>query len=96
MRRQQRMLITLLLCLLMMAATIQAAGPDEVLTGWTVDGGGGRWASANEQYVLNGTVGQPDAGVLGNGDYTLGGGFWGGGEAAITHNIYLPLIIQQG
>src|SRR5262249_42198202 len=31
---------------------------------------------ANGQYALSGTIGQPDAGVLSHGSYTLSGGFW--------------------
>jgi hypothetical protein len=43
----------------------------------TIDGGGGR--SAGGQYVLTGTIGQPDAGYSAAGKYELLGGFWPGG-----------------
>ena len=43
----------------------------------TIDGGGGR--SAGGQYVLTGTIGQPDAGYSASGNYELLGGFWPGG-----------------
>jgi len=35
--------------------------------------------------------------LLEGGDYTLGGGFWGGGEVAEAeeHSIYLPLILRD-
>ena len=40
-----------------------------------VAGGGG--ASSNGQYVVNGTIGQPDAGnALSGGVYSVTGGFW--------------------
>jgi hypothetical protein len=43
----------------------------------TLDGGGGR--SAGGGYVLEGTIGQPDAGpALRGGTYELQGGFWPG------------------
>jgi hypothetical protein len=43
----------------------------------TIDGGGG--TSAGGDYVLEGTIGQPDAGPASSGgDYTLQGGFWPG------------------
>jgi hypothetical protein len=47
---------------------------------FTIDGGGG--VSSNSQpstinYQLSGTIGQPDAGKLSGGSYTLDGGFWG-------------------
>jgi hypothetical protein len=43
----------------------------------TIDGGGGQ--SAGGQYVLTGTIGQPDAGYSAGGNYELLGGFWPGG-----------------
>jgi hypothetical protein len=43
----------------------------------TIDGGGG--TSAGGQYVLSGTIGQPDAGYSEGGNYELLGGFWPGG-----------------
>ncbi len=41
----------------------------------TIDGGGG--ASTGGVYAVSGTIGQPDAGTLSGGTYTLQGGFWG-------------------
>jgi hypothetical protein len=43
----------------------------------TIDGGGGQ--SSGGQYVLTGTIGQPDADWSRAGDYELLGGFWPGG-----------------
>jgi len=40
---------------------------------WTVDAGGG--SASGGSFMVMGTAGQPDAGVLG-GDYDLNGGFW--------------------
>jgi hypothetical protein len=40
----------------------------------TVDGGGG--ASTGGVFSVSGTVGQPDAGALSGGQFTLLGGFW--------------------
>lgn len=63
---------------------------------WTVDGGGATFTGGNG-YTLNGTVGQPDAGVLSGGDgYTLGGGFWKGGALSTGYDIYLPLVVRGG
>src|SRR5215510_6724790 len=42
---------------------------------FTIDGGGG--TSTGGVYSISGTVGQPDAGHLSGGNYTLDGGFWG-------------------
>jgi len=44
------------------------------LTWFTVDGGGG--TSSGGDFVLRGTIGQPDAGNLSGGDFTLRGGYW--------------------
>ena len=41
----------------------------------TVDGGGG--ISTGGVYAVNGTAGQPDAGVMVAGSYSVVGGFWG-------------------
>ncbi len=62
---------------------------------WTVDGGGATF-STGAGYSLGGTAGQPDAGVLAGGGYTLGGGFWKGGPlAALWYSIYLPLVLRS-
>jgi len=61
------------------------------LTWSTVDGGG--WTfSVGGGYSLGGTAGQPDAGLLSGGAYTLAGGFWGAG--APGYRIYLPLALR--
>ena len=107
MRRRTRRTTLVLLgacCLLLAAGSLAAAqtgsdppaglGSGLTLSWWTVDGGGGTW-STGEGYQLGGTAGQPDAGLLAGGGYTLGGGFWRGGETAATpYNIYLPLVMR--
>jgi hypothetical protein len=42
---------------------------------YTIDSGGG--TSTGGVYTVSGTIGQPDAGKLTGGNYTLEGGFWG-------------------
>jgi hypothetical protein len=65
------------------------------LSWWTVDGGGGTF-STGDDYTLGGTIGQPDAGVMQGGDYTLGGGFWGGGELQTPYSyVYLPITVRE-
>jgi hypothetical protein len=82
--------VVLLLAVLSLAfySTAQAlAGYD--LSWWTVDGGG----SVNLEsggYSLSATIGQPDAGTLSNGGYSLGGGFWAG--ALAERKVFFPLI----
>lgn len=41
----------------------------------TIDGGGG--SSTGGVYSVSGTIGQPDAGKMSGGNYTIEGGFWG-------------------
>jgi hypothetical protein len=53
------------------------AGGDYEISWHTIDGGGG--TSSGGQYVLTGTIGQPDAGWSKAGGYELLGGFWPGG-----------------
>jgi hypothetical protein len=48
----------------------------------TFDGGGGQ--SSGGQYVLTGTIGQPDAGYSEGGNYELLGGFWPGGPLCLV------------
>src|SRR4051812_13412357 len=42
---------------------------------FTIDGGGGN--STGGVYSVSGTIGQPDAGHMSGGNFTLDGGFWG-------------------
>ena len=56
--------------------------------GGTVSGGA---------YAIAGSIGQPDAGQISGGTYTLGGGFWGGGvvvPASGGYQVYLPVVIR--
>jgi len=53
-------------------------------------GGGG--TSNDGDYSLSGMTGQPDAGVLSGGSYTLGGGFWN--DLSGPYQVYLPLVLR--
>ena len=96
--------VLLVVCLLLLAAApaLAQSGGDYQVTrsgydlSWsTIDGGGGTFSTGGS-YTLGATAGQPDAGLLAGGDYTLGGGFWGGGAlAAPQHRIYLPLVLRH-
>lgn len=82
---------TWICCVFMLAVVIMACydysaagksgGPYELR--WSIiDGGGGR--SAGGQYVLTGTIGQPDAAYSSSEKYELLGGFWPGGPLCIV------------
>ena len=51
------------------------SGRGQYVFDWhTIDGGGG--TSTGGVYSVTGTIGQPDAGAMSGGSYTLTGGFW--------------------
>jgi len=81
-------LAVLLILLTLTPCLVQAQS--YAISWWTVDGGGG--TSTGGGYTLSGTIGQPDAGVMGGGGYTLTGGFWG---LDLSHYIFLPLILRN-
>jgi hypothetical protein len=84
----------LTLLLIGVAMVYAQTGNGYDLTWNTVDGGGHTFSTGGD-YILGGTVGQPDAGLMTGGEYTLSGGFWHGGVAAAEYRIYLPLILRN-
>jgi hypothetical protein len=93
--RKLSWLLVLGLALLGATVALAQSGGGYDLSWSTVDGGGGM-LSAGGVYTLAGTAGQPDAGLLAGGSYTLGGGFWGGGAASAGpgYTVYLPLVMR--
>ena len=81
--------VGLLLVILVAAGTVLAQNSGYDLSWWTVDSGGG--SSTGGSFTLQGTIGQPDTGVLG-GAYTLSGGYW---TAKSLRGIYLPIVIRD-
>lgn len=79
--------------LLLASVALAQSGGGYDLSWNTVDGGGHTF-SAGGDYILGGTIGQPDAGLLSGGGYVLGGGFWSGGAVA-QYRIYLPLVLRN-
>ena len=70
--------------ILLAAAVLILASPAHAvldLSWFTIDGGGAT-ACAGGTLTLGGTVGQPDAGALAGGAYSLLGGFWLGGSGS--------------
>jgi hypothetical protein len=64
---------------LMLAAIVfvcgTAAAQNYSIDWFSVDGGGG--SSTGGVFTASGTIGQPDAGRMSGGSFTLEGGFWG-------------------
>src|SRR4051812_27068322 len=64
------------IALLFIAISITGSLAQSYSIDWfTIDGGGG--ISTGGVYSVSGTIGQPDAGKMSGGNYTLDGGFWG-------------------
>jgi hypothetical protein len=81
------------LTLLLGTPLLAQTGGGYDLTWSTVDSGGYTF-SRGGGYTLGGTVGQPDAGALSGGGFTLSGGFWSG-AAVIAYEVYLPLVVRD-
>ena len=90
--RQTTLFLALTALLLVASVALAQSGGGYDLTWSTIDGGGATWSEGGG-YSLGGTIGQPDAGVLSGGGYTLAGGFWGG--AVARYGIYLPLVLRN-
>lgn len=71
-----------LLLLLTVESALAHSGGDYEISWYTIDGGGG--TSTGGQYVLTGTIGQPDADWSKGDGYELLGGFWPGGPLCIV------------
>jgi hypothetical protein len=63
----------ILFCLLLSAFCLSTQA-QFAIPWWTLDGGGG--TSTGGVYSVSGTIGQPDAGRMSGGSFTLEGGFW--------------------
>ena len=98
MRRRVVLGIALLALVALGGATLAQDGGDYTLPRWSADGGGATASRAGD-YLLGGTAGQPDAGALQAGAYTLGGGFWAGGLAGTVpsdYRVLLPVVVRSG
>jgi hypothetical protein len=60
----------------------------------TLDGGGG--TSTGGAYSVSGTIGQPDAGMMSGGNFSLSGGFWPGIIVSSTGEAPTLFIQQAG
>lgn len=62
--------------MLALAMTALTARAQSYSVDWyTIAGGGG--TSTGSVYSVTGTIGQPDAGYMSGGNYSINGGFWG-------------------
>ncbi len=90
----KRIALVLAALVLLLSVPVMVAHADDgtgyAVNWWTIDGGG--VASSGGNFALNNTTGQPDAGVLSGGDYTLQGGYL---FAPVGLPLYLPLVVRN-
>ena len=92
-RRLSLPLLVILASLPLVLTAAAAAGYD--LSWWSADSGGG--TSSGSGYTLLGLAGQPDAGLMQGGDFSLAGGLLGGGAAPppiLQTDVFLPLVVR--
>lgn len=75
--------------------TSLAAAETFDLTWNTIDGGGVN-GSTGGVFELSGTIGQPDAGLLSGGVFTLAGGFWSGIQLPCPADLNQNGVIDLG
>jgi hypothetical protein len=83
----------LIIVLLLSVAVLNIAA-QYAIDWYTLDGGGGQ--SSGGAYTLQGTIGQPDAGISSGGNYTLHGGFWSAFAVEQTEGAPLLRIVHSG
>ncbi len=64
----------MIFCVLPFAFCCRAPAQSYNIDWSTIDGGGGTCTGG--VYAVSGTIGQPDAGAMSGGNFTLQGGFW--------------------
>ena len=89
MKRLSLLLIAALVLLVAVSLASAQTG-DWALNWYTIDGGSAT-STGGARYTLSGTTGQPDAGRMSGGVYSLYGGFWQPADRE-AYEIYLPLI----
>jgi hypothetical protein len=80
--------------LLVMASGPAAMAQPFTIDWYTIDGGGG--TSTGGAFSLSGTIGQPDAGVMSGGTFTLTGGFWAGAVTPPPAGCSLADVVVDG
>jgi hypothetical protein len=71
------------ICVLVLIACVAAPASAQYSIPWSTIDGGGTSAAVGGAYSVSGTIGQPDAGRLNGGSYSLIGGFWVGGGTVV-------------
>jgi hypothetical protein len=90
-------LIFILLIAILLLVSIPAAQADPQaydLSWWSIDSGGGQ--TSGGVYNLQGVAGQPDAGILLGGNFSLSSGYLSGTANLFPtqQNLFLPLVFR--
>jgi len=75
MKNSKRSACGMFLVLALSLCTFNVSAQTYTIDWFTIDGGGG--TSTGGVYTVSGTIGQPDAGHMSGGNFTVDGGFWG-------------------
>lgn len=93
MKRSNKFLLSsLLACFCAFPLAVSAQNYD--ISWFSIDGGGG--TSTGGVYSVSGTIGQPDAGHMSGGNFSIDGGFWGIFAAIQTPGAPLLTITPAG
>ena len=87
-------LITILCLLVGLSGNPAQADTSDFVIQWFSIDNGGVMESSGGSYTLRGTIGQPDAGVISGGDFTLQGGFWNSDTANTLLDIFMPVVVK--
>ncbi len=80
--------------LLLATAAAAAASPGGFTLNWrAISAGGSPASSASGEMAMNGSIGQPVAGVSAGGGSDLSAGYWIGGDPPLLL-LYLPIISE--
>lgn len=94
-RRRLLLLLLATLAISLLLVIAASADADMRITWHAFTSGGGH--SHSTHYTLDGTMGQPAAGLASSAHFRLGGGFWyvlGAPQVTASH-LYLPVLLRR-
>lgn len=93
-RQRLPLLLLAMVGLCAILATVASADANIRINWYAFTNGGGHSSSAH--YTVDGTIGQPAAGLASSAHFRLGGGFWYvlGIPQVTTRSVYLPIVLK--
>jgi len=93
--KMHKAILFVLLGLLLVLSSIPVyANTSDFELHWFSIDTGGTGSSSGGSYTLSGTIGQPDAGLMDGGDFTIQGGFWNSDTASSLLDIFIPVVVK--